>query len=468
LRSEAGLACNHKGPELAFCTIVFGGDGGVLRVDAPLATYRMRWQPEAKAVELLVAPDRWVACWPDFRLLKPELPTDEAAADQSDKSGRDEAFSAFRAQIPPDIASAVQGFPSHQWPLLEMIARQPLSLDLVLSNPALAFALANNNTFRRTKIEAAGFQAAAYAIKKQRWILEWLGFPGSKAVEKLMRKIPPEHASLPLFRRLQHALESHPDVMDLLSHRRVITHEILQITTNGQILALIEPVLLDEIEAGASQEDGLSVGDLLLDIVRILEEIAPRRHIPRLQSIERIRSLRTEIEVEYALHLEQQEARRAEARLEATEMEKRKMKAERIRRELERWPDAGTFARAEAERREAERRKREEQRIWTTTKFQNPPIPGTEDIIPITTAADLWREGRSQKNCVATRLNRILQGQCYIYRVMAPERATLSIAPKGYGTWGREELEASHNRHVQLRSTTNAVDAWLREYNPSV
>jgi len=44
----------------------FSYSGGVLRVDAPLATYRMCWQPGVKAEELLVAPDRWVACWPEY------------------------------------------------------------------------------------------------------------------------------------------------------------------------------------------------------------------------------------------------------------------------------------------------------------------------------------------------------------------------------------------------------------------
>jgi len=252
----------------------FSFSDGELRVEAPLATYRLRWLPEAKADELLVAPDRWVACWPDFRLLKPEPPADEAAADQSDKSGRDEAFSAFRAQIPPDVAAAVEGFTSHQWPLLEMVSRQPLSLDLVVSNPALAFALANNNAFRRTRIEAAGFQAAAYALRKQRWILEWLGFPGAKAAEKLLRKIPVEDVSLPLLRRLKYALEADPKALELLGHQRVINTTVLQLVTNDAVLPYVSPQLLEEATDVTCREGERTLGDHILDIVNMRKEVA--------------------------------------------------------------------------------------------------------------------------------------------------------------------------------------------------
>lgn len=50
----------------------FNFKDGVLTIDGALATYRLRWSPEPLAEELFVAPDRWKACWPDFRILKPQ------------------------------------------------------------------------------------------------------------------------------------------------------------------------------------------------------------------------------------------------------------------------------------------------------------------------------------------------------------------------------------------------------------
>ncbi len=90
--------------------------------------------------------------------------------DDDDQSGRATAYAAFRTEHPPAIAAAVQDFRSNQWPMLEMLDRQPLALDIAESSPVLAFMLANNNGFRNTTIGPTGIQAAGYALRKQRCI----------------------------------------------------------------------------------------------------------------------------------------------------------------------------------------------------------------------------------------------------------------------------------------------------------
>ena len=51
--------------------------------------------------------------------------------------------SEFFADIPPHVRSAVEVFQTRQWHLLAMAARCPMAVELLQSNPALAFALAS-------------------------------------------------------------------------------------------------------------------------------------------------------------------------------------------------------------------------------------------------------------------------------------------------------------------------------------
>lgn len=68
---------------------------------------------------------------------------------------------------------------------------------------------------------------------------------------------------------------------------------------------------------------------------------------------------------------------------------------------------------------------------------------------------------------MATYATRVMSGDCYIYRVTAPERATLSIVYRADGCWRRSELKGHRNRAVRAE-TIRVVDAWLRNYRVSV
>jgi len=418
---------------------------GELRVEAPLATYRLRWLPEAKAEELFAPPDRWKACWPDFRLLKPAADPVDAASNTVNLSGRAAAFSAFRAEMPPAVATAVERFPSHQWPLLEMISRQPLSLDLVLCNPALAFALANNNDFRHTTIESAGFQAASYSLRKQRWILEWLGFPGSKAAEKLLRKIPVEDVSLPLLRRLKYALEGDPKALELLGHHRVINTTVLQLVTSDAILPHVSPQLLEEAADVTCREGERTLGDHILDIASMRKEVAPKLPVQVFRSIKQVHDVHDGIRIEYAGHLQRIAAEREQERIRIEEERIRLAENARLNQRL---------ARIKADK-------------IDKRPYPPPPFDGTPTIIPITDHIDLQSEGLVQNNCVYTYLRAVKIGGFYIYRVTEPERATLSIFRGTDGCWRRAELKAVNNGKPE-RETVNVVDQWLAQYNHSV
>ena len=104
-------------------------------------------------------------------------------------------------------------------------------------------------------------------------------------------------------------------------------------------------------------------------------------------------------------------------------------------------------------------------RLFTAFKprFSRPPLPGTQAIVPVRTPADLAAEGREQSNCVASCVEDVLEGDCYIYRVLQPERATLSITRNACGDWEIDQLLLSRNRMVSP-ATLEQVEAWLDKF----
>ena len=101
------------------------------------------------------------------------------------------------------------------------------------------------------------------------------------------------------------------------------------------------------------------------------------------------------------------------------------------------------------------------------TRLPSPPLRGTRDITPILTAAALFEEGRDQNNCVATYAERVRRRTTFIYRVLRPERATLSIVRGEDGDWRIDELECRSNTEVSA-ITRQSVESWLDQYALSV
>jgi hypothetical protein len=163
---------------------------GVLKIDVPLAKTRLRWRPEPQAEELVPGWRKWRDYRPAFRVLRPPETQGKKAAFVLDVQAdvatneiaeqKSAAFASFREEIPEEITRVVDPFGSHQWALMVLIRQEPWAMDLAMSNPVLAYALASSDQFRGTPPEAAAVQARWYCHRKQRDLLEWLGFPGHR------------------------------------------------------------------------------------------------------------------------------------------------------------------------------------------------------------------------------------------------------------------------------------------------
>lgn len=68
--------------------------------------------------------------------------------------------------------------------------------------------------------------------------------------------------------------------------------------------------------------------------------------------------------------------------------------------------------------------------FWPS-KLPRPPLPGSAEIQPLSTRTEIELEGRLLQHCCAAYLDEVRRRRCYLYRVLAPERATLEIDTTG-------------------------------------
>ena len=102
----------------------------------------------------------------------------------------------------------------------------------------------------------------------------------------------------------------------------------------------------------------------------------------------------------------------------------------------------------------------EQTRVLSTLVFPDPPLAGTQAIIPITDPKLLFQEGIDQNNCVYSYLDEILAGQYFVYQVKGIERATLGVSIGFNGAIELDQLLAASNFRVS-RQTFEVVDRWL-------
>jgi hypothetical protein len=378
---------------------------------------------------------RWVSFWPEYRLVSPYRParkkvSDESAAHQDapgqlmfsfsageakakpavkltqrslDAIRRKRALNGFRFSLPKEVARAIEPFRSHQWPMLVLLAHDPTSLDLAESNPALAYAIALhlNGDLQRINATKPG-------TMKQRDLLAMLGVPPSKSLVNLFHKITPESIDGQNLFSLLPALSSPADeAQKLLAHAPKINLGVMQLALDARVRQAVTPALVAEVAADPKEKYRASVAQLLADTLAMDQELGSLITNPKFSAIERLREVHEETAESFQL----------------------------LRRLKE-----------------------------SMGPLPLPPLPGIEDAIcPLRTQHELVAEGIAQHNCVANYAYRVTAGECFIYMVLQPERATLSIERGPDRQWHIGELKAACN--MTVRPPTRAfVREWLDRY----
>ena len=95
----------------------------------------------------------------------------------------------------------------------------------------------------------------------------------------------------------------------------------------------------------------------------------------------------------------------------------------------------------------------------------DPPIPGIPGAIePLRTVHDVNQEAERMRHCVRSYVRRVLRGHVALYRVLQPQRATLSLVKKGR-RWRFDQLWLFANRQPSWECFA-AVKHWLRTHTP--
>lgn len=310
------------------------------------------------------------------------------------------AYRAFLGEIPDGVRRVVQRLGDAHWQALQLVNRCGESAaDLLESTPALGMAVAARGRFDRS---LARMRSARTLLRlRQRDAAGRLGFPASEAMVKVLRKIPPGIATL---RRLLYLRVAAKDPVTLrrLAHVPRLSPPLLRVIT--------DPVLAPSVSDGYLHELGRLSG------------VSPNGSYPWM--------LREVLQLEERLGL----------------------------------PRPGPFASTA----QVERRHQEIVRALTTPggqvlpgiAFAPPPFAGTDCIEPILDTTALVTEGVSMKHCVAGYTRDAIDGSRAFYRVLAPERATLSIIRTPTG-WEIDDLRGPANAEPAPR-TRRAVVVWLR------
>lgn len=408
---------------------------GTLCLAKGMAELRITGVPVPRAVMRRGRAGEWEGFLPEFRLVHPYRPCaaarrtkpaggdggagaqlhfdffEDAAANRTDQSltpaqRRKRAFEQFRFSLPKRDARILEPFRTHQWHLLVMLHFDPATVELAETNPALAFALAQKLNADRELI--ASLRCGGM---RQRDLLGVLGLPSSPAAVNLFRKVDPHSVNGDNWPALVEVIgRAASEPKSCLNHLSAINAGVVEILLDPRASRAATRQLLEEVARDRAENHRGRVVHLITSTLRMQDELRAGRPCQTFQNLSRLHALHEEVTANY-------------------------------RRRVHQLTEANAGGPA---------------------CFPPPPLPGIPgQIEPVTSPSDLVDEGEMQGNCVASYAARVRDGDLYIYRVLHPERATLSITRRSQlHEWEIGELECRYNTDVS-EETEEFAQAWL-------
>jgi hypothetical protein len=375
-------------------------DGKLFLFDEGTTSLIESW-PSLKALSKFKN-DHWQEFVPLFPIVRPPDATaeiDVAALPMESFQiayQRRAAFRAFRSFIPQKLAGLCEDIPARQWVMLNLLQSSPHAAELVEGNRALVFALSNPMFFRERFSTLVG--AAIVAKRRQREIASWLGFPESESAVKTLSKLAPASVTISTLKSLRQSIEE-PHAKKLLAHLTRINTGIVGFIADQELCEAVPMSLLEEVSRSAEENSDSHAANMLeqcLDLRRFLGE-----GVKRPSSLQKLQEWHFDMSRRWSLLNPPQ-----------------------------------------------------------TGPVFIPPLEGTPTIVPINSEPGLIQEGMDQNNCVAVYTAAVRAGKIFVYRIMAPERATLAIIRGPAGQWVIREIKLRFNREVSP-ITLKHVNDWL-------
>jgi hypothetical protein len=324
---------------------------------------------------------------------------------------------AFIEEIPASIRDQARQFRhgifGSQWFLLKHSHMYAPFFDLMCSNPALAFVFAHRRLLGIKAPRLGKKDTEMLLAGKQRKIAAYLGLDDSNAIVSILKKIPPSACSRI---RLEGFLES-------LS-RKELHKTLLHLET------ITEPVILlyGRLKSDAPESFIPSKG--------FVEDVAA--HFPPQDSVY---SVERELWINYSQPISRVFHYFENEKLDFQSLHELHHKYQKAIEIMNR-----------------------EQLPGRERKYPRPPVPGSDVIVPIASRRELFEEGLDQKNCAFRYDADIIAGRQYFYRILAPERATLSLRKVRIGPrrpeWRIDEIKLKANNSPNPQSI-QAVKEWF-------
>lgn len=320
----------------------------------------------------------------------------------------------FFETIPDKVKNAVSQIEWNQWQILKWAKNYDGLCNLLEINSALALGICFASRF----VHIGGRKSKSFyeeiLHKKQREIAAFLGFPNREATASILKKISPDCLRAYEMIRLRDILNSSENLFKVLCHTQKINQAVFYFLNysaqNPAIGNSLTASFLNEISESFPRGE---------ELIYFEDRIHPNgREFYR----------NCHLFSDLVNHL-------GPVRVNSIE---------ELRRRHERMVD-----------------EQREKMVEHDTQFPPPPIHGSEAIQYIASTRELVDEGKAQENCVTTYADRIFEKDIFVYRVLAPERATLSIR-KNKGYWKIDQLYCANNESV-ANETRKVITKWLKE-----
>lgn len=312
-----------------------------------------------------------------------------------------ECLARFVELVEPQYRGQLYTLRSRAWHMYSMLFRCPGAVELSRTNQGLAYALANHWVFTGKRPQQAMRVIRRLLRRPRRQIAAYLGFPEREVSVRLLGKIHGRDLDLSRLLWLRMAVGK-PKMARALSHLPWLKAGVLEALGDEQSAELCSAKLLLQL-AAMSEGRGVWAGQQVAGVLacaRALDE-----PLPRLVGVDQTRRL-----FDAAL---------------------------------------GSLT---------------DHRPPRDRPLGPAPVPGIAGKIePLDSTLEVYAEGIEQENCLATARFRLdcARGRQYIYRVLAPERCTVSLRrARSAAGWVLDDFKAAHNRPPS-KGATDTVRAWL-------
>lgn len=341
-----------------------------------------------------------------------------------------DALEMFFREIPIEIRDIVRPFKWRQFILLKMILLCPEMLEMLKSNPMLAWLLADAIAEKEIPLS----EARSWVLRKRKEILQFVCGSTSESVVKVLSRIrfdenhlDPDISNLEELRNKEAGSHSSFIALKKLISNDHLLHALRTVKriplTN--VPDLIERpdlalwILVNNIRSSgpyyalAPDERESVIRGFWQDTLSMGENLCIKDRISMMKNCRSIESLNN-------LH--------------------------------DRWARILTVERKTATLRNF-------MEAYGTNAFPPPPLEGCTGIEPITTIDELFAEGYEMHNCVASYAERIMNGKCWIFKVLHPERATLELAAENNVLMLRQLKTICNGKPAE--NTQMFVEKWL-------